>query len=189
MKTILAILILLFSFQIWSSSPKNLNHSEFAAPKAGAIDEHTELYFMHGIQISKRFCYLAQPEICNEGEVVDSDTLKTSFLVSVTFNSENPDSVLFDGLEGANSKPREMVSDGFNGGAATAPEFLCRPSRDCGYAKLTGSNLEILVYTPSGYYSGTGTLNDNKLTLEANYSYRGSGAEYILEGQKIMEEE
>lgn len=186
MKINLTILILLFFLQILSSSQEDLNQSKTSNLAAKVAEEHSELYFMHGIQISKRFCYLGHPDVCTEGEVVESDTVKTSFLVSVTFNSENPDSVLFDGLEGANSKPREMVSKGFNGSAATAPDFMCRPSTDCGYAKLTGSNLEILVYTPSGYYSGTGTLNDNKLTLEANYSYRGSGAEYILEGQKIM---
>ncbi len=181
--------MLLFSLQAWSSSNEGVNQSETSNLKVTAVEEHSELYFMNGIQISKRFCYLAQPDICSEGEVVESDTVKTSFLVSVTFNSDNPDSVLFDGLEGANSKPREMISKGFNGGAATAQNSSCRPSTDCGYAKLTGSELEIDVYTSSGDYSGTGTLDNDRLTIHAEYFYRGSGAEYMLEGERIVEEE
>lgn len=184
MKTFLTILVLLFSLKVWSSSHEGFNQSDTAELKAEAVEEHSELYFMHGIQISHRLCFAAN---C-ESFILESDTLKTSFLVNVTFSSENPDSVLFDGLEGANTKPREMISKGFNGSAATAPDFLCRPSRDCGYAKLTGTELEIEVYTSSGYYSGTGTLENDRLTIQAEYLYRGAGADYFLEGYKIVEE-
>lgn len=151
-----------------------------------ATEQYSELYFMHGIQISKRFCYIATPGFCEEGEVVESDTLETSFLVLLTFRPENPDSVLFDGLEGANTKPREMLSDGFNGGAAAYPN--CPPAKECGDARKTGINLELNLSSPGGSYTGTGTLDNDRLTLQTHYYYRGSGAEYILEGIKIEEE-
>jgi hypothetical protein len=187
--------MLLITFQLLGCSEDSVNHAETdiqesqtSEQKTEFVEEYSDLYFMHGIQISKRFCYLGHPDVCEDGEVIDSDTLKTSFLIMVTYESDKPDSVLFDGLEGANTKPREMVSEGFNGLAATAPDFLCRPSRDCGYAKLTGAELEIEVYTSSGHYSGTGTLDNDRLTIQAEYLYRGAGADYILEGHKIVEE-
>jgi len=184
MKTILSVLLLLFVVNFISN--KNALHAQETTFKTAEDVEET--YFMHGIQISKRFCYLAHPDICESGEVVESDTLRTSFLVLVTFETDRPDSVLFDGLEGANTKPREMISNGFNGGAATASDFLCRPSRDCGYARKTGTELKFDLLTPNGHYFGSGTLDNDILTIQANYYYRGSGAEYILEGQKIVEE-
>ncbi|MDX1640669.1 MAG: hypothetical protein R3220_03165 [Balneolaceae bacterium] len=95
---------------------------------------------------------------------------------------------MFDGLEGVNSTPREMIPDGFNGGAAAYPAFICGPSLDCGHARKTGTELAFDLSTPSGRYSGTGTLDNDFLTIHGEYYYRGSGAEYILEGHKIVEE-
>lgn len=190
MKHILTLLFLLFALQLWGCSEDAVNQTkteikeaEPSEQKAETVEDHSELYYMHGIQISHRLCYAAD---C-ESDILASDTLKTSFLVWVTFSSENPDSVLFDGLEGVNTGPREMIPDGFNGGAAAYPECIS-PSSDCGHAKKTGTDLEFLVSSPGGYYWGTGTLDNDKLIIEAKYVYRGSGADYFLEGHKIVEE-
>jgi len=146
-----------------------------------ADGEYSEFYYMKGIQISKRLCFFGPT--CEDDEVVDSDTLKTSFLVQLTFSREKPDSVLFDGLEGVNTRPRDMF-DGFNGGPAAYPE--CSPSLDCGHARKNGNELEFSLATPEGRYSGMGTLENERLTLLTRYTYRGSAAEYILQGQKIV---
>tara|TARA_R100001143_G_scaffold6711_1_gene9068 strand:+ start:8583 stop:9137 length:555 start_codon:yes stop_codon:yes gene_type:complete len=150
-----------------------------------AAKDYTEYYFLQGIQISQRLCNISSA--CEPGEVIESDTLNTAFIVRLTFSSEKPDSVLFDGLEGANTKPREMISSGFNGLAAAYRE--CSPSSDCGHARKTGNKLEFNLSSPSGRYFGKGTLDNGRLTLQTQYIYRGSGAEYILEGQKIVEYE
>lgn len=179
MKTVLSFFILFSSMLFFSQ--------EYTVYAQETTEEYSELYFMHGTQISKRFCYIGHPNNCEEGEVIESDTLKTSFLVLVTFQPDNPDSVFFEGLEGANSTPREMISDGFNGLAATYPNCSSSLS-DCGYARKTGIDLELEFTTPSGSYSGTGTLDNGRMTLQAKYYYRGAGAEYILEGTKVEEE-
>jgi hypothetical protein len=169
---------------------ENLSVSEAPPPdeseiQAAPAEKATGLYLMRGIQISKRICYLSS--FCEQDEVLEQDTVQTSFLVVVTRHSSNPDSVLFDGLEGANTTPREMISDGFNGTSAAYPRCT-GPSKGCGYAKLTNSNLEFNLSTPGGRYWGSGTLDNQMMTLHTHYYYRGSGAEYILEGYRIEEE-
>ncbi|NBB77506.1 MAG: hypothetical protein GVY02_09020 [Bacteroidetes bacterium] len=153
--------------------------------QAAPAEKATALYLMHGIQISKRLCYISS--FCEPGEVLEQDTVQTSFLAVVTRHSSNPDSVLFDGLEGANTTPREMISEGFNGTSAAYPTCT-GSSKGCGYAALNDSILEFNLSTPGGRYWGTGTLNNQILKLHTHYYYRGSGAEYILEGHKIEEE-
>lgn len=189
MKIIIPILILFLSVVLFGYSEDAVYQSKTApsGQKAETIEDHSELYLMYGIQISKRFCYLGSPNGCEDGEVIESDTLQTSFLVRVGYSSENPDSVLFDGLEGVNSSPREMISDGFNGGS---PAYLrcISLSIDCGHARKNGNKLEFNLSSPGGHYTGTGTLDNDWLTIQGEYSYRGTGAEYILEGHKIVEE-
>ena len=167
---------------------ENLSVSEAPTPdeseiQAAPAEKATELYLMRGIQISKRICYLSS--FCEQDEVLEQDTVQTSFLVVVTRYSSNPDSVLFDGLEGANTTPREMISQA--GGAAAYPSCT-GSSKGCGYAALNDSILEFNLSTPGGRYWGTGTLNNQILKLHTHYTYRGVAAEYILEGHKIEEE-
>jgi len=191
MSHIILLLLLSFTLQIgeWSESAVDLGKPQLSetvsSQKQGKTDEdYSEHYFMQGIQISQRLCYISST--CEPGEVIESDTLNTSFIVRLTFSSENPDSVLFDGLEGANTRPREMLSSGFNGGHAAYLE-CSDPSFVCGHARKTGNELEFNLSSPGGRYIGKGTLDNDKLTLQTQYIYRGSGAEYILEGQKIVE--
>ncbi len=158
-----------------------ISKTEFSQQKNKSAEEYSEFYYMKGIQISQRLCFIGPT--CEHGEVMKSDTLKNSFLVQLTFSREKPDSVLFDGLEGVNTRPRDMF-DGFNGGPAAYPE--CSPSLDCGHARINGNELEFSLGTPEGRYSGTGTLTNDRLTLETQYNYRGNAAVYILEGQKLV---
>lgn len=190
MKYILPFLFLLFVFQFLGCSDDTVNHSETELEKSESTErkidvaeDQTEVYYMHGTQISHRLCYAAS---C-ESDILESDTLNTSFLVRLTFSSENPDSILFDGLEGANTKPREMFA-GYNGGAAAYPDCT-GPSPECGHARVIGNELEFEFSSPWGHYNGTGNLDNDRLTIQAQYRYRGAGADYILEGQKIVEEE
>jgi len=184
------ILFLLFLFTLLSSAwpESTTDHEAPSTSKAESSQivkkddgEYSEFYYMKGIQISQRLCFFGPT--CQEDEVVDSDTLKTSFLVQLTFSREKPDSVLFNGLEGVNTHPRDMF-DGFNGGPAAYPE--CSPSLDCGHARINGNELEFSLSTPEGRYFGTGTLLNERLTLETQYNYRGNVAVYILEGQKLV---
>lgn len=185
MSHIILFLMLSFTLRIgeWSENTvddgePNAYETESYQQKNKAAKEHSEFYFMQGIQISQRLCYISST--CEPGEVIESDTLNTAFIVRLTFSSDKPDSVLFDGLEGANTRPREMLSDGFNGLTS------CSPFSDCA-ARKTGNVLEFNLSSPSGRYIGKGTLDNDRLTLQTQYYYRGSGAEYILEGQKIVE--
>ena len=181
-------LTLLFTLQAGTWSESTVNHgeptvseAESSQVKEKAAGEYSEFYYMKGIQISQRLCIYGPT--CEEDEVLNSDTLKTSFLVQLTFSREKPDSVLFNGLEGVNTRPRYMF-EGFNGGPAAYPE--CSPALDCGHARIDGNELEFSLATPEGRYSGTGTLENDRLILQTQYNYRGNVAEYILQGQKIM---
>lgn len=178
----------LFTLQTGTWSGSAVDHGTPSTSKAESSQitekaggEYSEFYYMKGIQISKRLCIYGPT--CDEDEILNSDTLKTSFLVQLTFSREKPDSVLFNGLEGVNTDPRDMF-EGFNGGPAAYPE--CSPALDCGHAKIDGNELEFSLGTPEGRYFGTGTLANERLTLETQYIYRGNVAEYILEGQKIV---
>ena len=181
-------LTLLFTLQAGTWSESTVNHgeptvseAESSQVKEKAAGEYSEFYYMKGIQISQRLCIYGPT--CEEDEVLNSDTLKTSFLVQLTFSREKPDSVLFNGLEGVNTRPRDMF-EGFNGGPAAYPE--CSPALDCGHARIDGNELEFSLATPEGRYSGTGTLENDRLILQTQYNYRGNVAEYILQGQKIV---
>jgi hypothetical protein len=185
--------ILFLSFLItlqiaaWSNGPVDraesiVSQAESSQEKEKADGEYSEFYYMKGIQVSQNLCYISH--FCEPGEVVEADTLKTSFIVKLTFSSERPDSVLFDGLEGFNIAPREMFS-GFIGGGAAYPECIS-PSLNCGYVKITDNELTFNQSSPSGYYTGTGKLENDRLTIHAHYTRRGHGVEYILEGQKIV---
>lgn len=188
MTRIILFIIMLFTLltSVWFQSIVDhgdsiISRAEISQTKEKTADEYSEFYYMKGIQISQRLCFIGPS--CEHGEVMESDTLKNSFLVQLTFSREKPDSVLFNGLEGVNTRPRDMF-DGFNGGPAAYPE--CSPSLDCGHALINGNELEFSLGTPEGRYFGTGTLENDRLTLETQYNYRGNAAVYILEGQKIV---
>ena len=182
-------LTFLFTLQtgLWSNSPVDhgesiISQAESSQEKEKAAGEYSEFYYMKGIQVSQNLCYISH--FCEPGEVVEADTLKTSFIVKLTFSSERPDSVLFDGLEGFNIAPREMFS-GFIGGGAAYPECIS-PSLNCGYVSIKNNELTFNQGSPSGYYTGSGTLEKDRLTIHAHYTRRGHGVEYILEGRKIV---
>jgi hypothetical protein len=184
----------LFTLQIeaWSNGPFDRGESiafqaESSQEKEKASGEYSEFYYMKGIQVSQSLCYVSN--FCEPGEVLKSDTLKTSFLVMVTFNSDKPDSVLFNGLEGANVSPRFYST--LNKSIEQSAELsgtpaYCDSTLGCGYARIDGDTLEFSQYEPSFIYVGTGTLKNDRLTLHTQWIYRGNGMEYFLEGQKIV---
>jgi len=177
----------------WSNGPVDhgesiISQAESSQEKEKAAGEYSEFYHMKGIQVSQSLCYVSSS--CEPGDVLKSDTLKTAFLVMVTFNSEKPDSVLFNGLEGANVSPRFYNSLN-NKSIEKSAELrgtpaYCDSTLGCGYARIDGDTLEFNQYEPSFNYVGTGTLKNDRLTLHTQWIYRGIGMEYFLEGQKIV---
>lgn len=194
MARIILFIIILFTLLSGTLSESIVDHeepilskAEFLQTKEKAAEEYSEFYYMKGIQVSQSLCYVSSS--CESGEVLKSDTLKTAFLVMVTFNSDKPDSVLFDGLEGANVSPRFYST--LNKPIEQSAELrgtpaYCNSTLGCGYARIDGDTLEFNQYEPSFNYVGTGTLKNDRLTLHTQWIYRGIGMEYFLEGQKIV---
>ncbi len=194
MARIILFIIISFSFLTGVWTENTVDHGESVTSRAEssqqkekAAGEYSEFYTMRGIQVNQSLCYVSSS--CDSGEVLKSDTLKTAFLVMVTFNSEKPDSVLFDGLEGANVSPRFYST--FNKTIEKSAELrgtpaYCDSTMGCGYARKDGDAIEFEQYTTMGAYIGTGTLGNDRLTLHTQFIYRGIGTEYFLEGQKIV---
>lgn len=178
MKRILSISVLILLTALIGCSENALEPPTGKERKSEATSHN--YYLMKGSQVSKKFCYISN--LCDTGELLESDTLQTSFLVEVDFPRDKPDTVLFSGLEGVDIRVSEMYP-GFNGGTTANP--FCEVDYDCAYAQKTGDQLKFDRERPGGDYSGKGTLNNDVLTLETEYYYRGSGAEYYLEGEKV----
>lgn len=181
MKTILSILVFLF-FTVFVGCSENPAKSVPDNERTEEAVSHN-YYLMKGTQVSKKFCYVSN--LCDSGELLESDTLQTSFLVEVVPQENKPDSILFAGLEGVDTRAREMYS-GFNGGTAA---YLGCENHACSYAKKTENELAFFLESPGGAYYGSGSLNNDLLILETEYYYRGSGADYFLEGKRILEGE
>jgi hypothetical protein len=171
------ILFLIFFFilqtGLWSNGPVDhgesiVSQAESFQEKEKAAGEYSEFYYMKGIQVSQSLCYVSSS--CESGEVLKSDTLKTAFLVMVTFNSEKPDSVLFDGLEGANMSPR--FYNALNNKSIEKSAELrgtpayCDSTLGCGYARKDGDALEFNQYTTMVPQAiGHGLIVDNSQIL------------------------
>lgn len=188
MKYILPFLFLLFVFQLFGCSEDAVNQSNSEIQKAESFEqqpktlqEETGVYFLHGYQVTKELCYAAN---C-DNFVLSTDTLKTSFIVYIRMFEHRPDSLMFSGLEGADTNIREF---NYTGSAAFGECTSETRAGDCAYAKVTGSNLEFDIQNPGGYYRGTGTLENGSMTLETEFIYRGVGIEYRLEGEKVENE-
>ena len=180
MKIVLFITILMIGSLFISQ--KNSDYAQETSSKTA--EEVEGLYFMHGTQINKRFCYIGAPDGCREGEVLSSDTLKTSFVIHI----ESRDSLLvFNGLEGAATKVRYLNYNG-GPGAYTGECTSEKKTKDCASAELNGDTVTFFLESPSGAYYGEGIFEDNGLSVEGIYYYRGVGAEFYLEGTKIEDE-
>lgn len=172
MKNILLFLAVLMSLGFISCSENSLSSEMYGFSKTGS----SSFYLLKGHQVTERGCYASSCEIAR-------DTLKTSFLVQV-IDVDKQDKVLFSGLEGADTAVREMPP-GFNGGPPATPNCFAEYAYRCASARKTGNELEFELGAPGGYYSGTGSLVEDRMTLRTRYYYRGNGAEYILEGKKL----
>lgn len=178
MKTVLSIFFLLIGLQLISQ--ENSVHAQETTFKTA--EEVEGLYFMHGTQINKDLCYISM--FCEPGEVLSSDTLKTSFVIHI----ESWDSLLvFNGLEGAATKVRYLNYNG-GPGAYTGECTSEKKTKDCASAELNGDTVTFFLESPSGAYYGEGIFQDNGLSVEGIYYYRGVGAEFYLEGTKIENE-
>ena len=172
MKHILLFIASLLSLGFISCSENSLSSDVYNYSR----DSRYGFYLMEGMQVTERGCYASNCEISR-------DTLKTSFLVQV-IEVDKLDSVLFSGLEGADTAVRDMPAR-FNGGSPATPNCFDENVYRCAYARKTGNKLEFELASPSGYYSGSGKIAEDVIELNTHYYYRGNGAEYILKGRRL----
>lgn len=153
-------------------------------------DQLSGEYEIKGTQINQRVCSPPYFRVydCEPGEPLESDTVQTSFLVSLQFMEQRKDTVMFTGLEGADADIK-YHRDANHLPTPSMTECLTKgnPDYDCAYAKLTNEKLTFNLSQFSAYYLGEGTLRDGILQLETAYSYRGAVVKYSLEGEKVDE--
>lgn len=159
------------------------NKSSSNSQTEKSFESVSGLYYIHGYQVSLRFCYMSN--LCEPGEVLSRDTVRTSFIVNVKVFDEQEGLLQFSGLEGADIRVRQASYSG----STSSPRCVKhqRP-QDCAVAGLNGDQLEFDLLSAFGRYYGGGTLKDGKMTLETKFHYRGMGIDYFLEGIKIEEE-
>jgi hypothetical protein len=103
-----------------------------------------------------------------QGGLISSDTTWIEFTIEIRKEKEKNDTIRVYGLEGLNG--REVC--------------LCHPEYPvvCNYATYSDTELEFDNLTPGGHYSGTGTLDNGRITLQTTYFRRSVRIEYDLHG-------
>lgn len=135
----------------------------------------SEVYYLTGTEIDR------DPDCfpCTVEYEFTYDTSWVATVVSVKYLEENPDSVQFFGLNGANSSRKSVFPQN------------CRESdvlyEYCVYAAYENSMIELELFDRGDWYQGNGTLGDDELNINGFYKYRGDSVGYDLSGQKIEE--
>lgn len=147
----------------------------FALFMAGVLDETgiqshgvEGAYFMHGTIVEQSFEFP-----WGEDHLVRSDTVTVSFVTTIRMVEEKEDTVQFLGLIGANA------------GRQNALPVRCEHPDNCGYAAFKMGLFQFDTLTPGGYFTGTGQLEGDLLSIKASFKYRGIGEIYELKGEKI----
>lgn len=129
-------------------------------------------YFLHGTKVMLRYDF-PWPSWGGDIVILEADTIQTTMLVKVELLEEKQDSIRFTGLEGVNAGEYQSVNQD------------CTHPSCYGDAKLTNGTLSFDLAAPYGFYIGTGTLNEGRLTLDTHFEYRPTGIDYHLEGERI----
>jgi hypothetical protein len=129
-------------------------------------------YKVSGIQVELRFDF-PWPSWGGKEVVLSRDSTEIEFTVEIEYPKGKQDTVRLDGLVGANAGGYQAVNQN-----CTHPSCYAD-------AKLSDSELSFDLSGAGGLYHGVGWLGAEKLTLETRYEYRGTGIEYVLEGEKI----
>jgi hypothetical protein len=141
-------------------------------------DEISGTYFLEGYQVNLDLCYVGQN--CEGNEVLSRDTVQRSFSVEIELVNNRTDTLLFKNLEGADIGIKHPEYSGH------AADVDCPSSSPdyCAYAHFQNNALQFNIVTQPGEYFGTGTLSNEKLTLETSFRHRGAGVDYVLSGVK-----
>lgn len=123
---------------------------------------------MHGTIIENRYDFP-----WGEEHLSSSDTTTISFVTMIQMIEEKQDTVQFFGLAGANADRYHALP------------VVCENPDNCGYAKFEMGTFEFDYMTPGGYFTGSGRLEGDLLTLNTSFKYRGIGVIYDLQGEKI----
>lgn len=137
-------------------------------------------FFVTGIQVDQRLCYLGTT--CDTGDVLFSDTVRTSFVMSLRQVPFSEDTLLASGLEGAD-KGAKILGRGYS--AAYPWCTLAKKRSDCAYIAVDSDSLEIDIIGTGGWYFGGGQIKNDTLRIETRFKRRGIGAEFYLTGLKI----
>lgn len=137
-----------------------------------AEDPISGTWEMSGVLIHTQFCWLT----CTEDSVPEKDTTNITFEIELQWDEANEDSVRIIGLPNANKGENTVFSEHFD---SQEPQV---------YARISGLDIEIDLDNHQGNsYIGTGTINENSLTLNSVFHYRARKNEYTLEGVKLTE--
>jgi hypothetical protein len=96
-----------------------------------------------------------------------------SFVTTIRRVEEKQDTVQFFGLIGANAGKQNVLP------------VTCEVSDNCGYAAFEMGVFQFEYMAPGGYFTGSGRLDGDLLTISASFKYRGIGEVYELRGEKI----
>lgn len=133
----------------------------------------SEVYYLTGTAIDR------DPDCfpCTVEFEYSYDTTRVASIVSIKYLEENPDSVQFFGLDGANSSRKSAFPQN------------CREStvlyEYCAYANYENNSFDLDLFRMGYWYQGGGKLQNDMLRVNGFFKYRGDSVGYDLSGQKI----
>jgi hypothetical protein len=173
MKSFLPILMLSLPALMFGCSDNSTDPREEEENEKTSTNYVSEVYYVTGTEIDR------DPDCfpCTVEYEYSYDTTWVATVVSVKYLDENPDSVQFFGLNGANS------------GRKSAFPQNCRESdvlyEYCVYAAYENSMIDLELFDRGDWYQANGILADDELNIHGFYKYRGDSIGYDLSGQKI----
>lgn len=173
MKSFLPILLLTLPAWMFGCSDNPSKPEEKEENEKTSTNYVSEVYYLTGTEIDR------DPDCfpCTVEFEFTYDTTWVATVVSVKYLEENPDSVQFFGLNGANSTRKSAFPQN------------CKESdvlyEYCAYASLNNGSINLDLFRSGYLYQGEGTLQNDELQVNGLFKYRGDSVGYDLSGQKI----
>jgi hypothetical protein len=137
-------------------------------------DNFTAKYELSGTRVELTYDF-PWPSWGGKEVILSADTTHVEYLVEVRFFPEGKqDTVRFDELAGANAGDYSAVS------TRCSKNTICHPD-----AHFDGKNLTFDLLSPTGRYTGTGTLTPDSLILDTHFEYRNVGVDFYLQGEAV----
>lgn len=173
MKSFLLILMLTLPAWMFGCSDNSTNPNEKEENEKTSTNYVSEVYYLTGTEIDR------DPDCfpCTVEFEFTYDTTWVATVVSVKYLEENPDSIQFFGLNGANSSRKSAFPQN-----CAESEVLYEY---CAYATVDNGMIDLELLRMGYWYEGNGTLGDDKLSINGFFKYRGDSVGYDLSGQKI----